>query len=253
MHKTVALQDIIAWCDAASGTPGFPDYDGACNGLQFENSGRVSKIGAAVDANLPTFGLAQQHHCDLLIAHHGMLWNRPRSYTGILRRKFGLLIEANIAVYSSHLPLDAHPVLGNNVSIARRLHLKPSGTFSPHEGRDIGVLAEGLSRQDLRDRLASLFPAGIKGIEAGSAHPSRIAICSGCGEGAFEDFIATGADTFITGELPQRYFTEAMERRVNLYVCGHYATETFGVCELAEAAAREFGLPWEFLDTACPL
>lgn len=248
-----ALNEVVAYLDHESSTPGFPDFPGANNGLQFENSGRVTKIGAAVDGNLPTFELAAARGCTLLIVHHGMLWERPRAYTGLLHRKFRTLLQGDIAVYSSHLPLDAHPVLGNNACIADALGLTRVGTFAPHEGRDIGLLAEGIERSELASRLASLFPAGFRRIEAGPSRPRRIAVCSGNGGGVFAAAVQAGADTFITGEIAQQHFSEAVERGINLYPCGHYATEVFGVRALAAAAANHFGVEWEFLDTACPL
>lgn len=253
MHKTIALADAVEWCNRMTNPFNHPDFPGANNGLQFENGGRISKIGAAVDANLPTFGLAGQHGCDFLIVHHGLFWERPQAYTGILRRKIGELIDHNIAVYSSHLPLDSHPDFGNNARIADALQLNRCGGFLPYEGRDIGVIAAGIGRHDLEERLRTLFPRGFRSITCGSAHPLRIAICSGAGNDAVRAAIEAGADTLITGELKQQYFTDATERRLNLYLCGHYATETFGVCALAERLAHSFGLPWEFLDTGCPL
>jgi putative NIF3 family GTP cyclohydrolase 1 type 2 len=149
--------------------------------------------------------------------------------------------------------LDAHPQLGNNVLIARELDMQIRSRFLSFEGRPIGCVCDGPGRAHLRARLDRLFPNGYRCIEFGDEGPGLVAISSGGGNGAFEPFLESEARTLITGELSQHLFSEAAENRRNVYVCGHYATETFGVRALAAAAADAFGLPWQFIDTACPL
>jgi len=163
------------------------------------------------------------------------------------------LKKAGLSLYSSHLPLDAHPAIGNNALIAQDLGLKVVDWFVDYEGLPIACICKGISRATLRKRLKSSYPQTFKGIEFGSANPKRIAILSGSGRSALDHLKAEGCDTLITGELREEHFNEAHEQGWNLYPCGHYATETWGVKALAAAVAAEFGVKWEFIPTGNPL
>lgn len=247
------LAEVVSFCQARLGLPGFPDFPPAANGLQVENDGTVTRVGAAVDAGLEPFRRAAAKGVDFLIVHHGLFWEPPRPIVGVTREKLDLLLRANLAVYSAHLPLDAHPEIGNNALLARRLRLEPVSTFHPYEGRDIGLIARaGLAREDLRRRLDSLFPR-VVALEFGSAAPERVAVVTGAGASVVEELRSEGVDTLITGELKEHIYNVAQELGLNLYACGHYATEVFGVCALAEEVARRFDLPWEFIATENPL
>lgn len=251
-----SLREIVDYCDQRTHREDIADFPGANNGLQFENHGQVTKIGAAVDAGLVPFELAAERGIDFLIVHHGMMWTPPKAWTGVHRKKLLTLLANNLAVYSSHLPLDCHPQIGNNAILARKLGLKVDGGFVRHEGHDIAVTAPYPRHEDraqLRAKLEELFPKTLISIEAGPERPHRIGILTGSGRSALPELKARGIDTFITGELKQEHFNQAQEMEVNLYLGGHYATETFGVCALAEDVARKFNLEWEFIDTGCPL
>ena len=248
-----SLNEIVLHCQQRLGLPDFPDFPGAVNGLQVSNNGTVTRIGAAVDAGLEPFRRAAAKGIDFLIVHHGLFWNPPRPIVGVEHTKLSLLLQANLAVYSAHLPLDAHPEIGNNAVLARRLRLEPVSTFHAFQGRDVGLLVRGgLARADLQRRLESLF-ARVTPIACGSAWPEKIAIVTGAGGSALDELRITGADTLITGELKEHHFTLAQESELNLFACGHYATEVFGVCALAEELSRHFDLPWEFIPTEHPL
>ncbi len=250
------LKEIVEYCDQRTHREEITDFPGAENGLQFENHGEVTKIGAAVDAGLVPFELASERGIDFLIVHHGMFWNPPRSFTGVHRKKLLTLFANNLAVYSSHLPLDCHPQLGNNAILARKLGLKTDGGFVRHDKHDIAVTAPMTAHEDrthLRAKLEELFPKTLTCIETGPERPRRVGILTGSGRSAIPELKERGIDTFITGELRQEHFNQAQEMQINLYLGGHYATETFGVCALAEDVAQKFGLEWEFIDTGCPL
>lgn len=250
------LKEIVEYCDQRTHREEIADFPGANNGLQFENHGEVTKIGAAVDAGLVPFELAAERGVDFLIVHHGMLWTPPTSFTGAYRKKLLTLFANNLAVYSSHLPLDCHPQIGNNAILARKLGLKVDGGFVRHEQHDIAVTAPLPPRQDrasLREKLENLFPSTLTCIEAGPEKPRRVGILTGSGRSAIPELKQRGIDTFITGELRQEHFNQAQEMEVNIYLGGHYATETFGVSALAEDVAQKFGLEWEFIATECPL
>ena len=250
----VKLDEIVRYCDERTERAKVVDSPGAENGLQVSNDGNVSKIGAAVDAGMDPFRQAVSADVDFLIVHHGLYWTPPQPLVGHDYDKVKLLLDGNLALYGSHLPHDCHPEIGNNAILARKLELSPCGTFLPHEGIDIGLLAEGIiSRDDLRTRLDHLFPKGITSMEYGSVEPERIAILTGSGQSAVDQILDAGADTLVTGELRQHHFNLAQELHLNLYACGHYATETFGVDALAREASAKFNLPFEFIETPCPL
>jgi len=247
------LDEVVAYCDRRTRRAAFVDYPGALNGLQVANEGRVTRIGAAVDAGAAPFAQAVAAGVDFLVVHHGLFWGPPRPVTGAAYRRLSLLLHGGCALYSSHLPLDAHPEIGNNALLARELGLRPRRQFLPHEGAMIGWIAPSrLRRSEIRRRLAARYPR-FTAIECGAAAPRVVAFCSGHGRAAVDALAAAGADTLVTGELPEECFSHAQDHRLNLYCCGHYATEVHGVRALAAAAARRFRLPWEFIATENPL
>lgn len=247
------LSEIVAWCDARVGRVGFRDFPGANNGLQFENRGEVRKIGAAVDASTPVFREAARRGVDLLLVHHGMFWRAQHPVVGPTYEKFRALLDADLAVYSAHLPLDAHREIGNNAILARELGAEILDWGLEYEGNTFAAICAGIPRERLVAKLRALFPDTFRAIEFGSAEPRRVALLCGSGNTAVSELRALGCDTLVCGELKQEHFTAAQELRLNLYPCGHYATERFGVRALAAEAAEKFALPWEFIETGCPL
>jgi dinuclear metal center YbgI/SA1388 family protein len=250
----VHLHDIVSFCDTATRRTEVADFPGANNGLQIQNNGKVTKIGAAVDAGIEPFEKAIKAGVDFLIVHHGLFWNTPERYTDTLYRKLKLAIENNLAVYSSHLPLDAHQEIGNNRLLAKAIGLEPESWFLPYEGVPIALLAKAPESRDvLKERLRAEFNKGITAIEFGSGAPEHVAILTGSGRSALAHLRENSTDTLITGELRQEHFNLAQEERLNLYLCGHYATERYGVTALAEQIAAQFNLPSTFIPTSCPL
>jgi dinuclear metal center YbgI/SA1388 family protein len=247
------LDHLVAYCDKRTRFAAFKDSPGAFNGLQVANDGRVNRIGAAVDAGLVPFRNAVAAGVDFLIVHHGMYWDMPRPLTGPAYERVSALVRGNCALYSSHLPLDSHPAIGNNALLARQVGLRAGRGFIPNEGGDIGRIAPcRLARAALRRRLEALYPR-VVAIECGPARPAQVAFCSGNGSGAMAALLSSGARTLVTGELREEWFNAAQEQGLNLYVCGHYATEVHGVRALAAELSAKFGLPWEFIATENPL
>ena len=245
----VPLQKIISHSDKILRTAAIGDYDGATNGLQVENSGQVTRIAATVDASLATVKLAIAAQADLLIVHHGLFWSKTHPWTGKRHALLRLLIENNLAVYSSHLPLDAHPKLGNNAQLAAALGLKNLKPFFPSHGQDIGLQTrQKISRAELAKRLERATGVKPKVIPGGGEICERIGIVTGGAGGDLKIAAAAGVDTFITGEGPHWTFALAEELGLNVFYGGHYATETFGVKALAAELSKKFKLPWEFLD-----
>ncbi len=254
-YKKASLDKVVNFLDKLSCKNDVADFSGSYNGLQFQNSGEVSRIAVAVDAGIAEIQAAADLGANLLIVHHGMLWNPPIPFVGSNYKKIRALVDNDIAVYSMHLPLDAHDKIGNNVLLANALDLKIKGRCFEHEGKKIGVLVESPKNgvEELENRLKNLFPQTFKAMRFGPEKAKNIAICSGsCGD-VVPLLRSMGIDTLICGELRQKHFTMAQEMELNLYPCGHYATERYGVMALGEALAEEFNLPCNFIEMPNPL
>lgn len=225
------------------------DWSQALNGLQVENSGQIHRIGAAVDACEATLAQAAQRGIDFLLVHHGLFWSGLQPVKGPAYRKLKLALDADIAVFSSHLPLDLHPKLGNNALLAKALGFQRPEPFFFEKGSFIGLKAQlTLDREVLRGRLESVVGGPVKLIEGGPRRTKKIGIVSGGAGGDLFKAAAEGVDTFITGEGPHWSYTAAEELGVNLLLAGHYATETFGVKAMAAHLSQKYRLPWEFID-----
>ena len=249
------LSEIVAFCDQRTRRSEIKDFEGAYNGLQIENNGTVTKIAAAVDAGRLPFEKAIAAGVDFIICHHGLFWSKFIPLTGNDYTKTKLAFDNNLAVYGSHLPLDCHPEIGNNALLADALELGKVGAFLPYEGNHIAVVVAGPAggRSELATKLQSLFPQTYQAIEYGSAQPERIGILTGSGQSAMPHLQANDIDTLITGELRQHHFNMAQELGLNLYPCGHYATEVFGVKALAAEVAAKFNIEWCFIEEPCIL
>jgi dinuclear metal center YbgI/SA1388 family protein len=244
-----SLAALVKHCDTLLHTATIGDYDGAVNGLQVENSGTITRIAATVDASLATVKLAIAAKADLLLVHHGLFWSRTHPWTGKKYELLRALIENNLAVYSSHLPLDAHPKLGNNAQLAAALGLKKLRPFFPSHGQPIGLqTVANISRDELATRLARATGAKPRLIPGGPKTCRRIGIVTGGAGGDLKTAAAAGVDTFITGEGPHWTYALAEELGLNVLYGGHYATETFGVKALAAQLSQKFRVPWTFLD-----
>ena len=243
------LTTIVKECDTLLRTAAIGDYDGAVNGLQVQNSGVVTRIAAAVDASLATVTLAVDAGADLLLVHHGLFWNSRQPWTGVNYEMIRRLTANNLAVYSSHLPLDAHPRLGNNARLCAALGLKKLTPFFTSHGGPIGFQARAdLSREELGRRLATATGAPPRLLPGGGERCRRIGVVTGGAGSDLSQAAAAGVDTFITGEGPHWTYALAEELKLNVFYAGHYATETFGVRALAAHLSRRFHVPWVFLD-----
>ncbi len=241
------LANIVAFLDRELRIAEIPDYAGAMNGLQLQNNGKVSKVAAAVDASLPVVKKAIDAGADLLVVHHGMFWQGAQPLTAAFYEKIKCAMDANLAIYSSHLPLDVHQLWGNNVSLARAIGLDLRGTFLPYKGMDVGLVGElEISRDELQQRLTSAVGGVVHVCPAGPEKIRSIGLCTG-GAGA-EVAAAKDLDAFITGEGPHWSFPLAEELGINVFYAGHYATETFGVKLISTELATAFGLDMTFID-----
>lgn len=232
-----------------------PDYAAALNGVQAHTDSDIARVAVAVDARERTIRAAAAAGANLLIVHHGLFWGGLQPLRGPHLRRVRALLEHRLGLYAAHLPLDAHPELGNNVLLARELGLTPSGGFARYQSIEIGVLGDDrLATAELAER-ARIFARRYGGdVRISHAEPGRAtrrwAICTGAGASSdtLREAAERGADTLITGEGPHHTAIDAEELGLVVIYAGHYATETLGVQALGRHLEERFGVPWTFID-----
>lgn len=241
--------DIVAYLDEYLAIANLPDYADALNGLQVENSGRVTRLAAAVDASQAAIEESVRRNCDLLLVHHGLFWDGNVPVTGRRFRRLHKLITNDIAVYAAHLPLDRHPEVGNNALLAHALGIQLRGEFGDHKGTPVGVWGElAVTRETLAARLDDILGVRVRLLAGGPEMLQRVGVITGGAGSMIGDAVAARLDAFVTGEGAHHTYFDAMESGINVYYAGHYATETFGVRALAEHLSQRFDIPWEFID-----
>ncbi len=244
-----ALIEITRYLDDYLRLREITDYAEAHNGLQLENGGTVTRIGAAVDACGYTVDAAAERGVDLLLVHHGLFWGGVHPMTGNRYRMWKQAMDAGIAIYSAHLPLDAHPDIGNNALLGAALGLLEMKPFMPYKGTAVGLRGKAeTSLETLVDRLAAAVGGPVRVCPGGPGNVCEVGVVTGGAGAEVRTAAEAGVDTFITGEGPHWTYTLAEELGVNLLYGGHYATETFGVKALAAHLSERLGLPWEFID-----
>lgn len=243
------LHQLVDYCNDLLRISEIADWPNALNGLQIENSGAVTRIGAAVDASTRTLDAAVERGINLLIVHHGLFWPGLRPITGGRRRMLEAAFTHDLALYSAHLPLDVHSVLGNNVQLAGALGLAETQPFFEEKGQCVGLKVKAqVSRAELAHKLENSLGGPVKLFAAGPEQTATIGLITGGAGSEIYAVAAEGIDTFITGEAPHWAGVAAEELGINLLLGGHYATETFGVKALAAHLSDRFDLPWEFID-----
>jgi dinuclear metal center YbgI/SA1388 family protein len=246
-----SLSEIVSYTDRFLRVCEVGDWDNALNGLQIENSGQVGRIGAAVDVSTRVLTEAQKRKVDLLIVHHGLFWPGLQPLRGALRRQLRLAFENDVALYGAHLPLDIHPLAGNNAQLVAALGLKSTQPFLEEKGQRVGLkVRASLPRSDLVRKLQKALNGPVKVFDFGPKRTRAIGIVTGAAGSEIYRVADDNIDTFITGEAPHWAAVAAQELGVNLLLGGHYATEVFGVKALAAHLSKRFGVPWEFID--CP-
>ncbi|MDR2030243.1 MAG: Nif3-like dinuclear metal center hexameric protein [Puniceicoccales bacterium] len=246
------LEEIVTFCDAILSPTAFPDYPSAHNGLQASNCGKVLRLGAAVDANALTVADAIANGVNLLLVHHGLFWGNNVPFVGPRKELYAAILRSNLAVYSSHLPLDCHRNFGNNAALLRLLDLNFENDITADHGFFMPLATAGRSREAFHSQVLTHFPAA-KCMEFGPKNVERVLVCSGGGGGLIAALPTVNFDAVVTGEAPRHFFDFVCANRLNAYVCGHYATEVFGVQNLAGEVAEHFSLPWTWIEENCPL
>lgn len=242
-------ESLLQFLDDYLGVTGFPDYPNALNGLQLEGPEEVERVVAAVDASEETIGEALRLGGDLLLVHHGLFWGGLRPVRGRRFRKLSRAIEGGLAIYSAHLPLDAHPDVGNCAVLARELGVPLEGRFGQYEGADIGWWGTvDADRVSFAERVEEVVGGPVRVIGGGGEEAGRVAVLTGGGGSFIEEAARAGIDTLVTGEGGHHTYHDAVELGVNVLYAGHYATETWGVRALAAELEERFGLSREFVD-----
>lgn len=224
------------------------DSTNALNGLQVENAGDIRKIGLAVDLCQATIRQAIDKKCDMLFVHHGMFWGGLQPVRGKLYEKLSTMLRANLGLYAAHIPLDAHPVLGNNKALANIVNLQRPEPFGEYNGVKIGFKGrvERLPANQIGKTLENVLGGTVRVI--GDRDVEKVGIVSGGAGDMVAQAVAEGLDCYITGECANHHFHEAVEGGCVLILAGHYATEKGGVLAVGRHLLEKFGIKPEFLD-----
>jgi dinuclear metal center YbgI/SA1388 family protein len=241
---------ILAYAAELLDLDSFDDY--GPQGLQVVGSPTVTRIACAVSSSRELFARAAELRAELVIVHHGILWNNEsRVVDARMRGRLGALFDADITLASYHLALDAHPEIGNNALVARELGIEVDTSFAGigvggrlDEPRPIDALAARVRERLGRDPL--VFPGGPERVE-------RAAVITGGAARYVHDAARAGYDAFVTGEPAEPTLHDARELGIHFVAAGHYATERLGIQRLAERLADRFGLEWRFVELPNPV
>jgi dinuclear metal center YbgI/SA1388 family protein len=250
-----ALAEIVEYLDTELRTANVNDYPAALNGLQLANQGTVLHVAASVDFSTVVVKEAVARGANLLILHHGMFWSAATRIVGPRYHQISLLIQNDVAVYSSHLPLDLHPRFGNNVLLAKELGLTPSGGFASSQNEVIGVSGvSDIHTAELVARAQTFCGRNGRHLVTTPLRPNqetkRWGICSGAGASpeTLREAVTLGIDTIVVGEGPHHTAVQAVDLGITILYAGHYATETLGVRAIADEVGKRFGIAASFIE-----
>ncbi|HQS57129.1 MAG: Nif3-like dinuclear metal center hexameric protein [Gallionellales bacterium 35-53-114] len=233
-------------------TSRFRDY--CPNGIQVEGRAEILRIASGVTASQRLLEAATAWGADAILVHHGYFWrNEDATVTGIKKRRLAHLLQHDVSLLAYHLPLDAHPVLGNNAQLAQRLEFLAQGRFGEQDIAWYGELKQAKALGQLAENITHSLQRAPMVIGNPSRELRRIAWCSGAAQGYFEQAIALGVDAFLTGEISEQNVHLAQETGVAFIAAGHHATERYGVQALGEHLARQFKIEHCFFDMDNPV
>ena len=230
----------------------FSDY--CPNGLQVEGRDEIRSIVTGVTASMALIEAALDLGADAILVHHGYFWKgEPTVMTGIKKRRIAALLRHDINLYAYHLPLDAHPALGNNAELGRLLGLTPHGNFGEMELGMIGALARPMRVRELAQHIEHKLDRAPLVIGDLEREVRQIGWCTGAAQSYFDAAIAAGVDAFISGEISEQTVHSARESGVAYFSAGHHATERYGIRALGAHLAQQFGLEHHFIDRDNPV
>ncbi len=246
---------IVAFLDQLLEVEGFDDY--GPNGLQVPGAREVGFVASGVSAHRELFEAAAAAGAQLLLTHHGIFWDRgPMVVTPQLKARLEALFGAEISLAAYHLPLDAHPEVGNNALLCAALGLERGEPFGTVRGRAIGWVGrstDGITASELVERCRSATAREPLVVGRGPESVRTAAVVSGAGASVLDEAVGLGLDAFVTGEPTERVMADAREASMHFVAAGHYATETFGVRRLGELVAERFGVEHRFLEIPNPI
>ncbi|MEP5568494.1 MAG: Nif3-like dinuclear metal center hexameric protein [Halioglobus sp.] len=247
------LNLLIEWLDETLQPDSFHDY--CPNGLQVEGAETVAKLATGVTANQAVVDRAIEWGADALLVHHGYFWKgEAEPVVGMKRRRLGALLANDVSLLAYHLPLDAHPILGNNARLGNLLGIENHAPLQPGAPSSVGNVGElQISAGDLCDKLSSLTGREPLLIGRREQPLQRIAWCTGAAQSYIDAAVAAGADAFITGEISEQTVHVAREEGIVFVAAGHHATERYGVQAVGEALAETFSLQHQFFDDDNPV
>ena len=227
------------------------------NGLQVEGRAEVSKIIGGVTASQALIDSAIEKQADAILVHHGYFWKgEDAAIKGIKRKRIASLLQHDISLIAYHLPLDIHPLVGNNIQLANCLGLSYVGPLEPLARRSIGIvteLAEAMSAHDFQAHLSSTLGREAQHIGNPSQMIKRIGLCTGAAQGMIEQAVALNLDAYISGEISEPTFHIAQETGISYFSAGHHATERGGVKALGDYLQDQFDIDFEFVDILNPV
>lgn len=246
------LQELCEFCDRYLQADDFADY--CPNGLQVEANPVVERLVCGVTASQALIEAAIEQRADAILVHHGYFWKgEAQPITGIKSRRIGSLMRNNINLLAYHLPLDAHPEVGNNVRLAAVMGWQVGASFGEQNLVLEGSPAKPQSLQEFALELETRLQTRTLVIEASDRPVARLAWCTGAAQGFIEAAAARGVDAFVSGEASEQTYHQARELGVHYIAAGHHATERYGVQALGEEIARRFGIEQQYIDIANPV
>lgn len=249
------LRDVLALLDRTLEPQRFSDY--CPNGLQVEGRAEVRKVVTGVTASQALIDAALARGADALLVHHGYFWKgEDARVTGMKKTRLKALLDRDVSLLAYHLPLDAHPQLGNNAQLARVLGLVIDGMLEPGNPRGIGntaLLQTPMTSADFASHIALQLGRQPQLIPGGPAIIRRVGLCTGGAQGYIDQAIALGLDAYISGEISEQTVHAARECGIHYLACGHHATERYGVKALGEFLQQETGIAVEFVDIDNPV
>ena len=249
------LNELVGYCDRLLDTGSFQDY--CPNGLQVEGRRDIRCMVSGVTASQALIDAAAQHNADLVLVHHGFFWKgEDPCLTGMKRRRIKTLLKNNISLLAYHLPLDAHPELGNNAQLAHKLGLEEQGRFGDGRGPELacfGTLAEPVTSAELAHRIRNALGREPQCIAGGNATLQTVGWCTGAAQSYLEEAARRGLDGFISGEISEQTVHIAREYGIHYFAAGHHATERYGVQALGAHLASRFGIEHTFIDIDNPV
>jgi dinuclear metal center YbgI/SA1388 family protein len=246
------IRNLLDYTGQLLETGRFRDY--CPNGLQVEGRKQVRTLVSGVSANQALLEAAAKIGADVILVHHGWFWkNEEARVVGIRRQRLKFLLERDINLIAYHLPLDAHPQLGNNAQLAKRLGFKIEGWFGEQQIGAYGTLQAPVGLQALSANIAQVLHRQPLVIGESQHQIHRIAWCSGAAQDYLAQAVELNVDAFLTGEVSEHTVHMARESGVAFIAAGHHATERYGVQALGEHLAEQFGLVHQFIDIENPV